>query len=202
MEEDQIELLEKRINKAIAFIEDLKTKKSKLNSEKNELLNKVDNLESITNAKQKEIDELKKIQGFLKSKIEAILDKLESIAEIGVKQEKVLTAESNDNIVESSPESLIIEEEIVDLKNEEDTLEAKLESMDKVSEEDDMEENKLKPLSEIKNEEDSLFNISNADKNISTEKDEEKSEDNESYDNAINNNHKYNLFKNNPFIEP
>ena len=45
MEDNQFKLLEKRVNTAISFIENLKTREKKLVKEREELVNKVEQLE-------------------------------------------------------------------------------------------------------------------------------------------------------------
>lgn len=103
MEGDQLKLLEERIGKAIDFIENLKSReklhiqeKEELQErvdsleeemkEKNgtvdELKERVDSLEEEMNEKNGTIDELKESQVFLKEKIETILGKLESWADM------------------------------------------------------------------------------------------------------------------------
>jgi len=80
MEESQLKILEERINNAITFIENLKSKGKKLLEEKEEVQNRVVSLEKTIEEKDLKIEALKKNQLFLKDKIETILDKLESLA--------------------------------------------------------------------------------------------------------------------------
>jgi len=109
MEVDQLKLLEERINNAIAFIEKLKTREKVLNREKEELNTKITALKKVVESKDKRIEELLDVQRFLKEKIETILNKLESFADIGSAYELE---------EKKTEEEIIIDENIVDLKKE------------------------------------------------------------------------------------
>jgi len=203
MEMDQVKLLEKRINKAIKFIENLKAKENKLNNEKLKLIDRVNNLENISSEKQKDIDELKKIQIFLKDKIEVILDKLESIVELGDDQESGL--ENEENIVTSEESknkvdnNIIIEEDMVDLKNEKE----KSQRDQKISRgkvyNADRGEDKSGFLTEGITEESSLFNSKNSE--TALDKDNKKGKDKKENDIVGDSNQNGGWFDNNPFIE-
>jgi hypothetical protein len=80
MEDKQLELFEDRINKAIGFIETLKAKEKNLIDEKEDIEQKVADLESQVELKDAKIDELLETQVYLKTKIETVLNKLESLA--------------------------------------------------------------------------------------------------------------------------
>jgi chromosome segregation ATPase len=82
MKEDQLRLLENRINSAVAFIENLKSKEKKLLAEKEELRRRILQLEKSIEDKDKRNDDLLKTQKYLKEKIEFILGKLEGLAEV------------------------------------------------------------------------------------------------------------------------
>jgi len=82
MEGDQLKLLEERIGKAIDFIEKLKSREKLHIEEKEELQERVDSLEEEMKEKNGSIEELKESQVFLKEKIETILGKLESWADM------------------------------------------------------------------------------------------------------------------------
>jgi chromosome segregation ATPase len=82
MKEDQLKLLENRINSAVAFIENLRSKEKKLLAEKEELRNRIFQLEKGLEEKDKRNDDLLKTQKYLKEKIEFILGKLEGLAEV------------------------------------------------------------------------------------------------------------------------
>lgn len=132
MQEDQLELLESRINNAIAFIENLKSREKDLIQENEDLHQKIVTLEENVTEKEKKIEELKGSQEFLREKIEAILGKLESFASIDTErqfnlknypeQEKTesLTGEEMPGV---QTEQVIIEENIVDLKEDFSLLE-------------------------------------------------------------------------------
>ena len=132
MQEDQLELLESRINNAIAFIENLKSREKDLIQENKDLHQKIVTLEENVTEKEKKIEELKGSQEFLREKIEAILGKLESFASIDTErqfnlknypeQEKTesLTGEEMPGV---QTEQVIIEENIVDLKEDFSLLE-------------------------------------------------------------------------------
>ena len=132
MQEDQLELLESRINNAIAFIENLRSREKGFVQENEDLHQKIVTLEENMAEKEKKIEELKGSQGFLREKIEAILGKLESFASIDTErqfdlknypeQEKTesLTGEEMPGV---QTEQVIIEENIVDLKEDFSLLE-------------------------------------------------------------------------------
>ena len=132
MQEDQLELLESRINNAIAFIENLRSREKGFVQENEDLQQKIVTLEENMAEKEKKIEELKGSQGFLREKIEAILGKLESFASIDTErqfnlknypeQEKTesLTGEEMPGV---QTEQVIIEENIVDLKEDFSLLE-------------------------------------------------------------------------------
>jgi FtsZ-binding cell division protein ZapB len=82
MKEDQLKLLENRINSAIDFIENLRTKEKKLLADQEELRNRILHLEKSVEEKDKRNDDLLKTQKYLKEKIEFILGKLEGLAEV------------------------------------------------------------------------------------------------------------------------
>lgn len=82
MEGDQLKLLEDRIGKAIGFIENLKAREKTHLEEKENLEQRVSTLEEEIKEKDDKIDELKESQVFLKEKIETILGKLESWADL------------------------------------------------------------------------------------------------------------------------
>jgi len=82
MEGDQLKLLEDRIGKAIGFIENLKSREKTHLQEKEELEQRVTSLEEDIKEKDGRIEELKESQVFLKEKIETILSKLESWADL------------------------------------------------------------------------------------------------------------------------
>ena len=80
MEDKQLEMFEDRINRAIGFIENLKAKEKTLEDEKDTIERKVEDLEEQLASKDQRIEELLESQVFLKNKIEAVLGKLESLA--------------------------------------------------------------------------------------------------------------------------
>jgi FtsZ-binding cell division protein ZapB len=152
MKEDQLKLLENRINSAITFIESLRSKEKKLLAEKDTLRNRILQLEKGIEEKDRRNDDLMKTQKYLKEKIEFILGKLEGLAE--VPEEGVSVVENGDSPFThekaalqagkgqpaarekprgqraagggepgntaklKEPDALIIEERIVDLKEE------------------------------------------------------------------------------------
>ena len=77
MQEDQLELLESRINNAIAFIENLRSREKGFVQENEDLHQKIVTLEENMAEKEKKIEELKGSQEFLREKIEAILGQWE-----------------------------------------------------------------------------------------------------------------------------
>jgi len=127
MQDDQLKLLETRINKAIAFIETLKSREKKLLQEKDELTKKIVSLENGLEEKDNKIKELIGSQEFLKEKIETILGKLESFASIEPEEEfvsmnsmdtsEIETEKEYESILENKEET-IVEEDMVDYKKE------------------------------------------------------------------------------------
>jgi FtsZ-binding cell division protein ZapB len=134
MKEDQLRLLETRINSAISFIENLKSREKKLLSEKEELAKKAQQLEQGLEESDRKNEELLRTQKYLKERIETILGKLEGLA--GMYQEHPPSAperqhggrEAKDTAGEAAPETarkgavqgdggIIIEDNIVDLKD-------------------------------------------------------------------------------------
>jgi hypothetical protein len=97
MEEDQLKLLEARIGKAIGFIENLKEREKIHIEEKEDLKRKVSSLEETMGEKDEKIEELKESQVFLKEKIETILNKLESWADV------VIESGSEEDVASSGP---------------------------------------------------------------------------------------------------
>ncbi|RKY02296.1 MAG: hypothetical protein DRP54_02075 [Spirochaetes bacterium] len=138
MDNSYMKLIESRINKAIAFIEELKNREKSLKDEKEGLKKVIINLENELKKKDERIEELLEIQKFLKDKIELVLSRLESIdttaGEEDVEklesaqdtfeeahevplEEKDKNDESEETIVEGP---IVIEEEFVDLSKEKD----------------------------------------------------------------------------------
>ncbi len=76
---DELEMLEKRIEKAIAFIEDFKNREKRYLEEKREYESRIAALKEELERKENIIEDLRRSQRYLKEKIETILDKLESI---------------------------------------------------------------------------------------------------------------------------
>lgn len=131
MEGEQLRLLEERINKAIAFIEKLKSREKALIEERDEIKRRLSSLEETIREKDLKIDALKENQLFLKDKIEAILSKLESLASLdaetasfSAKEEVPLEYEHFPNkevITEKGAGEggeLIVEENIVEFEEE------------------------------------------------------------------------------------
>jgi len=125
MKEEQIKLLESRINKAITFIENLKSREKKLILEKVDLNQKIFSLENNFEEKENKIKELKESQEFLREKIEVILGKLESFAsmetDIQLEPSEVTEKEEIELEKEYEPampdnEEVIVEENIADLQ--------------------------------------------------------------------------------------
>lgn len=125
MKEEQIKLLESRINKAITFIENLKSREKKLILEKEDLNQKIFSLGNDFEEKENKIKELKESQEFLREKIEVILGKLESFAsmetdiqlepsEVTEKEEIELEKEYEPAVPDN--EEVIVEENIADLR--------------------------------------------------------------------------------------
>lgn len=136
MDNSYMKLIESRINRAIAFIEELKNREKSLKDEKERLEKVIINLENELKKKDERIEELLKIQKFLKDKIELVLSRLESI-DTTVGEEDVEKLESaqdtfeeayevpleekdkNDESEETIVEGSVIEE-FVDLSKEKD----------------------------------------------------------------------------------
>lgn len=132
MQEDQLKLLESRINNAIVFIENLRSREKNLIQENEELCQKIVTHEEIVAEKEEKIEELKGSQEFLREKIEAILGKLESFANIDTEKQFSLKNYPEQEETESltgeempgeQTEEIIIEENIVDLKDDFSLLE-------------------------------------------------------------------------------
>lgn len=132
MQEDQLKLLESRINNAIVFIEKLRSREKNLIQENEELRQKIVTLEEIAAEKEEKIEELKGSQEFLREKIETILGKLESFASIDTEKQFSLKNYPEQEETESltgkempgeQTEEVIIEENIVDLKEDFSLLE-------------------------------------------------------------------------------
>jgi hypothetical protein len=133
MDDKQLKLLEERINNAISFIETMKAREKALIEEKKEREKSITGLQELIVEKDKKIDDLSENQLFLKNKIEVVLDKLEGLASLEPdssfaegeeeKPDVENAEESIDNSIEDSGE-IIVEENIVDLKEEEITDEA------------------------------------------------------------------------------
>lgn len=149
MEEDQLKVLETRINKAIAFIERVKTREKILLKEREELKEKITSLESTVEQKDKKIEELKESQRYLKDKIESILTKLENLEgldrgaehQLGYEPESVEEKETaGEDELKGSSEDLIIEESIVDLKKEDTEGELLQDASDSRKETDEVQE--------------------------------------------------------------
>ncbi len=122
MEENHLNLLEQRINRAISFIETLKSREKTLTEEKDGLQGKISSLEESVREKDLKIEALKENQLFLKEKIEAVLSKLESLANLEEQSndDNPEPPEEDESVDDDSTESeIIIEENIVDLKEEE-----------------------------------------------------------------------------------
>ncbi len=162
MKEEQLKLFEERINKAIAFIETLKTREKNLIQEKEEFLKRIIALESDVKDRDDKIKELKGSQEFLKEKIESILGKLESFASIEI-EEPLITGDEETREVEQEADqkisdvNVIIEEDIVDLKKQEEEQEIEQDKEQKPAHDDKYQE--IKNLQEISREEsgNSLF---------------------------------------------
>lgn len=91
MEGDQLRLLEERINKAITFIENLKSREKALIEEREGVKRRVSSLEDAIRERELKIDALKENQLFLKDKIESILSKLESLASLDAETASFMT---------------------------------------------------------------------------------------------------------------
>jgi hypothetical protein len=141
--DNQLTMLEERIGKAITFIETLKAKEKTLADEKEVFETKIQELEAELTEKDRTIEELMENQVFLKNKIEAVLNKLESLAnfDMGSTQEEEVQAgtppEPDETVEEPAedlgkmdkPESegptgsggIYVEENIVDFKSNDET---------------------------------------------------------------------------------
>jgi len=214
MQDDQLKLLETRINKAIAFIETLKSREKKLLQEKDELAQKIVSLENGLEEKDIKIKELIGSQEFLKEKIETILGKLESFASIEPEEEfvsmnsmdtsEIETEKEYESILENKEET-IVEEDMVDYKKEGEEGEPALlnnegsvqqiEEMESISsdesEESHEQEKKITDELPEKNKS-SLFND-----DLNTEKLFDESDESEGTDQDL----KARWIGNNPFIE-
>jgi FtsZ-binding cell division protein ZapB len=107
--ENHLKVLEERIAKAITFIENLKTREKSLRDEKEAIGQKVLELESEIEERERTIAELRESQVYLKNRIEAVLSKLESLAtlEIDAEQEE---DQSGDSARKDDEEDLGLEE--------------------------------------------------------------------------------------------
>jgi hypothetical protein len=101
MDDNQLKVLEERINKAVNFIETLKAKEKSLADEKEMVERRMEELKEQVIEKEQRIKELMESQVFLKNKIETVLSKLESLANFDMKSSET---ESEDDI-ESSLET-------------------------------------------------------------------------------------------------
>ena len=126
MEDNQLKVLEERINKAVNFIETLKAKEKSLADEKEMIEKKMEQLKEQVVEKEQKIEELMESQIFLKNKIETVLSKLESLANFDMKSSE---SEAEDEIEhkevpdkdereERSTSEIYVEETFVDLKDE------------------------------------------------------------------------------------
>ena len=145
MEDNQLKVFEDRINKAIDFIETLKAKEKTLVDEKENIEHRFKELKEQIVEKDQKIEELLESQVFLKSKIETVLNKLESLANFdignsgedeelpadetsssdydrtpGLEEETEKPLDENNTEKQSSSE-IYVEENIVDLKDEDGT---------------------------------------------------------------------------------
>jgi len=129
MEDNQFKLLEKRVNTAISFIENLKTREKKLVKEREELVEKIAQLEGRVAEGEKKNDEHLRTQKYLREKIETILTRLEGLAGL-YDESKPANAEKNDGQGFGFPtenphrprkkntHGVIVEENAVDLTEE------------------------------------------------------------------------------------
>jgi hypothetical protein len=124
MNQNHLKLLEARINKAIQFIENLRSREKNLVQEKEEQNKKIGLLQKELKEKEKRIEELLGSQEFLKEKIESILSKLESFASIGslnYGQSEPSEEDKESGLFQTGEhseeqEEVIIEDSIVDLQ--------------------------------------------------------------------------------------
>jgi hypothetical protein len=147
MEDNQLKLLEQRVSNAVTFIEKLKSREKSLQDEKERIEQKVVSMQRVIEEKDLKIEALRENQLFLKNKIETILDKLEGLASLKeVTEEGSEQAENQGGTSfgrdaseegtagddgseisgdqekytgeEAESESIIVEENLVDLKDE------------------------------------------------------------------------------------
>jgi hypothetical protein len=161
MKGEQLKLFEERINNAIAFIETLKTREKNLIQEKEGLLKRILGLESDVKERDNKIKELTGSQEFLKEKIESILGKLESFASIEIEEpllagDEEMPAVEQETDQEISEGNIIIEEDIVDLKEPE----GEQEEEQKISNDDKYREIKKSQESSTEESENFLFDSS------------------------------------------
>lgn len=141
MEDNQLKLLEQRINNAVTFIEKLKSREKALQDEKERIEQRALSLQRIIEEKDLKIKALRENQLFLKDKIETILDKLEGLASLesaagnepgpdryeqegsgdaeaapGDRSFSEPAAQEAEKQEDSESESIIVEENLVDLK--------------------------------------------------------------------------------------
>lgn len=114
---NDLEMLEKRIEKAIKFIEEFKNREKKYLDEKKSLEAKISFLREELEKKEEIIEELKRSQRYLKEKIETILDKLESI--------ELMEDESMESISSSMIADEVIEKEITGMDGSDSSNEEK-----------------------------------------------------------------------------
>lgn len=93
MEDNQLKVLEQRINNAVTFIENLKSREKALRDEKEQLEKRLLSLQRVVEEKDLKIEALRENQLFLKNKIETILDKLEGLASLESTAEQGSAAE-------------------------------------------------------------------------------------------------------------
>jgi FtsZ-binding cell division protein ZapB len=105
--ENHLKVLEERIAKAITFIENLKTREKSLRDEKEAIGQKVLELESEIEERERTIAELRESQVYLKNRIEAVLSKLESLATLEIDAEE---DQSGDSARKDDEEDLGLEE--------------------------------------------------------------------------------------------
>jgi hypothetical protein len=108
MEDNQLMVLEQRINNAVAFIENLKSREKALRDEKEQLEKRLLSLQRVVEEKDLKIEALRENQLFLKNKIETILDKLEGLASLESTAEQGSAAEEYG--LEESPEEQPLEQ--------------------------------------------------------------------------------------------
>lgn len=121
MDNSYLKLIESRINKAIAFIEELKGRERTLKQEREKLEGKIKILEEELKERDQKIEELLEVQKFLKDKIEIVLNKLESIELLKVSEE----SEESEAVTASFQEEKVVgpvDEEVENLKAESSTI--------------------------------------------------------------------------------